>query len=402
MGYIPAGLTLMLGPHGSGKSAFAAQLPGADPSMVVTVDDPRGRNHAHRVVESRLRAGLQTVVDDTNLGRERQAWHQLARRFGAPVTVVRFDTSQQDAHACNDAKTQPLPRHVLDAELARHKAICDTELYREGATGVLRPEQVRGLLPAGFDGTHLNGPFDVIGDVHGQHDGLNRLLAELGYREDWTHPQGRIPVLVGDIVDKGPDPVGTLEMVMTRHRQGRALMVLGNHEHHLRQTLARVAASDNPAAVLATECDKAREGRARTLTALAERTDWAETRFSEVRRWLARLPMHLRLAGGDVTVVHAAANRDLLGRDPADPKERREAEKWFLWGPTTGRRGRDGHLERVDWVDNWDGSTVVRGHVTVERPEVRNGVVSVDTGAGDGRELTAWSWPQAEFTTVTV
>ena len=56
-----------------------------------------------------------------------------------------------------------------------------------------------------------HGCFDIIGDVHGCHDLLVRLLEELGYHEG-VHEQGRCLVFVGDLVDRGPEVLATLRL----------------------------------------------------------------------------------------------------------------------------------------------------------------------------------------------
>jgi len=48
--------------------------------------------------------------------------------------------------------------------------------------------------------------YDVIGDVHGQNLKLKALLVKLGYRVRhgaWRHPEGRVAVFVGDLIDRG-------------------------------------------------------------------------------------------------------------------------------------------------------------------------------------------------------
>lgn len=78
------------------------------------------------------------------------------------------------------------------------------------------------------DTTH----YDIIGDVHGQLDMLEALLAQLGYRKEqqgWQQP-GHVAVFVGDIIDKGPWPGAVLRLVRKMVDAGQALMVVGNHE----------------------------------------------------------------------------------------------------------------------------------------------------------------------------
>jgi hypothetical protein len=52
----------------------------------------------------------------------------------------------------------------------------------------------------------MTNAFDVIGDVHGQHDKLVALLSHLSYRETdgtWRHPL-RSVIFVGNLIDRGP------------------------------------------------------------------------------------------------------------------------------------------------------------------------------------------------------
>ena len=68
------------------------------------------------------------------------------------------------------------------------------------------------------------GPFDIIGDVHGCARELRLLLGELGYveaNEMFVHPEGRKAVFVGDLVDRGPDSPGVLDVVMPMVEGGR-------------------------------------------------------------------------------------------------------------------------------------------------------------------------------------
>jgi hypothetical protein len=74
------------------------------------------------------------------------------------------------------------------------------------------------------------GSLDVIGDVHGEFDALQSLLAHLGYARDGNHPSGRRVVFVGDLCDRGPDSPAVLDLAMEWVEAGRAQCVLGNHE----------------------------------------------------------------------------------------------------------------------------------------------------------------------------
>lgn len=70
------------------------------------------------------------------------------------------------------------------------------------------------------------GPLAVVGDVHGEHEALDALLAR-------PELAGRFLVFVGDLVDRGPDSLAVIKRVARLVGEGRALCVLGNHELNL-------------------------------------------------------------------------------------------------------------------------------------------------------------------------
>ena len=79
---------------------------------------------------------------------------------------------------------------------------------------------------------------DVIGDLHGHSRLFLRMLELLGYQADgdsFTHPLGRRILLVGDLINRGPDSIAVLETARRLHENGTALIILGNHEFRLIQ-----------------------------------------------------------------------------------------------------------------------------------------------------------------------
>ena len=76
--------------------------------------------------------------------------------------------------------------------------------------------------------------YDIIGDVHGMATLLEERLGSLDYRIDpdtgaYAHPD-RTAVFVGDLVDRGPEQLRTLQLVKAMVDAGSALIVMGNHE----------------------------------------------------------------------------------------------------------------------------------------------------------------------------
>ena len=76
----------------------------------------------------------------------------------------------------------------------------------------------------------LDGPIDVVGDIHGELGALQDLLGHLGYSGSGGHRQGRHLVFVGDLCDRGPDSPGVIAFVQRLVGRRLAQCLLGNHE----------------------------------------------------------------------------------------------------------------------------------------------------------------------------
>ena len=73
---------------------------------------------------------------------------------------------------------------------------------------------------------------DIIGDVHGCANTLEKLLLKLGYKKNdgvYQYPSRKV-IFVGDIVDRGPHIREALALVRAMTDNGQAICILGNHE----------------------------------------------------------------------------------------------------------------------------------------------------------------------------
>jgi hypothetical protein len=76
--------------------------------------------------------------------------------------------------------------------------------------------------------------YDIIGDIHGYFDELVSLLIKLGYTLQnglWKNGN-RIPVFVGDYIDRGPKILETLKLVRDLTESGNGIALMGNHEYN--------------------------------------------------------------------------------------------------------------------------------------------------------------------------
>jgi hypothetical protein len=82
-------------------------------------------------------------------------------------------------------------------------------------------------------------PILAIGDVHGMTEPLLNALAE-------ADAIGAFPILLGDLVDKGPHSVGVLRIMMPRVAAGEMAMLRGNHDERLLKSLTRPDGEKTP------------------------------------------------------------------------------------------------------------------------------------------------------------
>jgi hypothetical protein len=217
----------------------------------------------------------------------------------------------------------------------------------------------------------------VIGDVHGCLEELDELLRVVEYREG----QDRL-VFCGDLVDRGPDPVG----VVRRVRELGAECIMGNHEEkHVRWAGWQAKLRSGEVEKVPMQFSEKR---------LAEHNALSE----EDMAFILAMPKMLRL-NSDWIVVHAGFECD--GTPPEDQKlsrvcrirdldvkgkKARNKEDFFAAAPGS-----------VPWATAWKGpENVIYGHAvhSLVEPRVDNpthdvNCFGIDTGCVYGGSLTA-------------
>ncbi|MEU3911220.1 polynucleotide kinase-phosphatase [Streptomyces sp. NPDC029721] len=393
-------LVVLIGATGSGKSTFArkhfkpTEILSSDYCRGLVADDENDQSASkdafdvlHYVAGKRLAAGRLTVVDATSVQQEsRRELVRLAREHDVlPIAIV-LDMPEAVCAERNAARPDRagLPRRVIQrhrSELRRSLRGLEREGFRK--VHVLRtPEETDSaevVLEKRFnDLTHLTGPFDIIGDIHGCSSELESLLAKLGY-EDGVHPAGRTAVFVGDLVDRGPDSPGVLRRVMGMVGSGNALCVPGNHENKLGRYLkgSKVQLT---------------HGLAETVEQLSRES---EEFVKEVRQFISGLVSHYVLDGGRLVVCHAGLPEKYHGRTSG------RVRSHALYGETTGETDEFGLPVRYPWAEDYRGkAAVVYGHTPVPDTTWINNTICLDTGAVFGGRMTALRWPERELVDV--
>jgi protein phosphatase len=399
-------LVVLIGPSGSGKSTFArkhflaTEILSSDICRGLVADDENDQSATsdafevlHFIARKRLAGGRLTVIDATNVQAEaRKPLVALAReQHVLPVAIV-LNLPAKLCHARNEQRPdRSFGRHVVRQQ---SKQLKDSlrGLRREGfrhITVLSSPEEVDAFAltrqPLWNNRREEHGPFDIIGDVHGCKDELVELLDKLGYQRTllddrplFRHPE-RKAIFLGDLVDRGPDSPGVLEIVMAMVEHGAALCVPGNHDVKLMRKL---------------------DGKNVSLThGLAQTVEQLEPRPAEfkhaVRNFIDGLISHYVLDDGNLVVAHAGLKESLQGRASGKVRE------FSLFGETTGETDEFGLPVRYDWAQEYRGrARVVYGHSPVPEAEWVNGTICIDTGCVFGGKLTALRYPERELCSV--
>ncbi|MGW0291412.1 polynucleotide kinase-phosphatase [Streptomyces tuirus] len=393
-------LVVLIGASGSGKSTFARRH--FKPTEVISSDFCRGLvsddendqgatkdafDVLHYIAGKRLAAGRRTVVDATSVQSDaRRQLIDLAKRYDVlPIAIV-LDVPEEVCAERNAARTDraDMPRRVIHRhtrELRRSLRHLEREGFRKVhiLRGAEEIEHATVVTEKRFnDLTHLTGPFDIIGDIHGCAAELEALLGKLGY-VDGVHPEGRTAVFVGDLVDRGPDSPGVLRRVMAMVKSGNALCVPGNHENKYGRYLRGRKVQHT-------------HGLAETIEQMAGES---EEFVAEVREFLDGLVSHYVLDGGRLVVCHAGLPEKYHGRTSG------RVRSHALYGDTTGETDEFGLPVRYPWAEDYRGrAAVVYGHTPVPEATWLNNTICLDTGAVFGGKLTALRWPERELADV--
>lgn len=409
-------LVLLIGPSGSGKSTFArkhfrpTEVISSDFCRGIVSDDENDQSATkdafellHFILRKRLAAGKITVVDATNVQPEaRKPLVAIAREYHCiPVAIV-FDLPEKLCQERNrERPDRDFGSHVIRQQISQMKRSL-RGLKREGFRHIFTLESeatvesaTLDLQPLWNDKKDLTGPFDIIGDIHGCCTELETLLLDLGYLVTdessdpiwpgpiYGHPEGRMAVFLGDIVDRGPRIVGALTLVRNMVKAGTALCVPGNHDIKL---LRKLSGKDVQIV----------HGLAQSLDEIEALPPERREGFTrDAAKFIDSLISHYVLDGGRLVVAHAGLKQEMQGRGSGRVRE------FCLFGETTGETDEYGLPIRYDWAAEYRGhANVVYGHTPVPEPDWLNRTINIDTGCVFGGSLTALRYPEKELLSI--
>lgn len=410
-------LVVLMGVSGSGKSTFAKThfLPtetlSSDSCRGLVSDDENNQSASddafdllHYIATKRLTRGRLTVVDATNVQPEaRKPLVELARaQHVLPVAIV----LKPPEALCQARNAERLDRnfggHVIRRQASQLKRSL-RGLKREGFRNITILDSEEAIVSVEIerqklwnDLRHEQGPFDIIGDVHGCADELEQLLATLGYQwhdapdlEDglysrvYAHPAGRKAIFLGDLVDRGPRILDTVQLVRNMVNHHAAFCVMGNHDAKLARKLRGRKV-------------QIRHGLEQTLTEIEALPDSIQQTLAEtITTFLDKLISHYVLDSGKLVVAHAGLKEAMQGRASGKVRE------FALYGETTGEIDEFGLPVRHNWASEYRGDAmVVYGHTPVPAAEWLNRTINIDTGAVFGGKLTALRYPELALVAV--
>lgn len=211
----------------------------------------------------------------------------------------------------------------------------------------------------------------AVGDIHGRNDLFAALITAIELDDRDREPADTTIVLLGDLVDRGPDSAGVLARARMWQNSRKVRILCGNHEEMLLESLFS----------LETLRVFLRHGGRETLLSFGiDPALYFSATYTQLQSLMTtHIPVAMvdfmrsfedQIQIGDYLFVHA-------GVRPGVPQhEQRRADLLWIREPFLSHAGDLGVV-------------VVHGHSISELPEFRNHRIGIDTGAYFTGNLTA-------------
>lgn len=213
----------------------------------------------------------------------------------------------------------------------------------------------------------------AIGDVHGCNKEFERLLERIDADHAVRPPLRQVIILLGDLVDRGPDSAGVVQRAIELAKSGREVrLIAGNHEELL---LDSCVGDEKALRIFARN-----GGRETALSYGISETRYDAADFNELHELLnAHVPathrdflaqMEQMVVIGDYAFVHAGVRPGVAFEDQSSADLR-----WI----------RDRFLNHSEPFERF----VIHGHTITEEVDEQSNRIGIDTGAYLGGPLTA-------------
>ena len=203
----------------------------------------------------------------------------------------------------------------------------------------------------------------AVGDIHGRLDLFNAAMAAIEADDAACRPARTTVILLGDLVDRGPDSAGVIATVRAWGAQRRVRVLLGNHE----EMMLRALDSDELMRHFLRY-----GGRETILSYLSEPDTYHRADLAGARALMqSAVPAEdldfIRsfedsIAIGDYLFVHAGVHPD------SAMDEQRTGDLRWIREPFLSHPGSFGPV-------------VVHGHTITDKPHVGHNRIGLDTGA---------------------
>lgn len=211
----------------------------------------------------------------------------------------------------------------------------------------------------------------AVGDIHGRLDLFEALIAAIEADDAARDQADTMIVLLGDLVDRGPDSAGVIDSVRRLQARRNLRIIAGNHEEMFLQCLENTDilrhflryGGRETALSYAIDADRYRDAT------LEEAQDMLRDAVpAEDLAFISGFEDHVCI--GDYLFVHA-------GIRPGTPiEEQNSGDLRWIREPFLSHGGSHGYV-------------VVHGHTITDEPDIRPNRIGIDTGAYQSGRLTA-------------
>lgn len=319
----------------------------------------------HRIA-LKLSLGERVVVDAQNLRKEdRMSLARIGAETGVPVYYFVCDPEGADEVGMSRFL-------AAQGDLMRGDGLAEVIDWRHHT-----PQPIAKVAP-GLD--ELRARFSgitVIADVHGMYQSLLSALS-------WARSRNHYVVLLGDVVDYGPDTLEVADEVYRLAMRGEGELILGNHERKISRWAAQV--DQGRVSIRLSDGNRVTTNALQALGAPAR------------KRWLGRFRGLVARASyfrhfENVVLAHAGVHPNHW----TGQATLREIETWSLFGEWDPVNETTRPARRYSWTEAVpDGMTVIVGHdirsttlpLTTVSP-LGGQTIFMDTGSGKGGFLSS-------------